>query len=153
MLAAPSMMSIRSCIPFQQASQQQQQHLDPTYQNQQQILSHILHAHSQPQLSHSCSQPFLANGVPGGGSHTPLSGIPKRIHPLGRIISSSADKLTSMSFPHLVSTQQQQQQQQQQPTYENSAALTLSFHEQVRNAQFVLFLLTYLWFLPRCQCK
>jgi hypothetical protein len=36
-----------------------------------------------------------------------------------------------MSFPHLASSQQQQQQQQQQPTYENSAALTFSFHEQV----------------------
>ncbi len=139
MLAAPSMMSLRSCGPMQQ--QQQNHHKsaqsDPTYQNQQQvILSHFFHAHSQPQLSHSCSQPFLASQpstTPGGGGVTPLSGVPKRVHPHGRMISSSADKLTSMSYSHIASpSQQQQQQQQQQPQYENSMQL-LSFHEQVKN--------------------
>ena len=131
MLAAPSMLSIRSCVPFQQHPNPS----DPTYQNQQQIFSQILHAHSQPQLSHSCSQPYLASQPVGllGSGPNPLSGIPKRVHPHGRIISSSADKLTSMSFPHLASSQQQLQQQQQQPTYENGAILTFSFHEQVRS--------------------
>ena len=132
MLAAPSMMSLRSCGPLQQ---QQNHHKsaqsDPTYQNQQQvILSHFFHAHSQPQLSHSCSQPFLASQpstTPGGGGVTPLSGVPKRVHPHGRMISSSADKLTSMSYSHIASPSQQQQ-----PQYENSMQL-LSFHEQVKN--------------------
>ena len=142
MLAAPSMLSIRSCVPFQQPKPS-----DPTYQNQQQIFSQILHAHSQPQLTHSCSQPYLASQPVGllGSGHNPLSGVPKRVHPHGRIISSSADKLTSMSFPHLASSQQQlqqQQQQQQQPTYENSAILTFSFHEQVRSSEKILIELT-----------
>ena len=122
MLAAPSMMSLRSCGP-------PQLNPDPTYQNQQQLfLSHFLHAHSQPQLSHSCSQPFLATQptpTPGGGI-TPLSGVPKRVHPHGRMISSSADKLTSMSYSHIASAAQLP------PPFDNSCML-LSFHEQVKN--------------------
>jgi hypothetical protein len=93
--AAPSLMSLRSCI---QPSFSAKKGSDPLYQNQQIILSHVLHAHSQPQLSHSCSQPFLASQLslnPGGYS------VKMKRSPIhGKIISSSVDKLTTIPHSH-----------------------------------------------------
>lgn len=109
-------MSLRSCV---QPSFSGKKGLDPLYQNQQIILSHVLHAHSQPQLSHSCSQPFLASQLslnPGGYS------VKMKRSPIhGKIISSSVDKLTSIPHSHATTLL----------SYEGVNALR-AFHEQVK---------------------
>lgn len=119
---APSLMSLRSCI---QPSFSVKKNSDPLYQNRQIIFSHVLHAHSQPQLSHSCSQPFLASQLslnPGGYS------VKMKRSPIhGKIISSSVDKLTSIPYSQASALL----------SHEGVNALR-AFHEQVKNRSALL---------------
>ena len=106
--AAPSLMSVRSCFVVSSSNGQSQ--LEFSSNGQSQLPYH--YAQSQPQLSHSFSQPFISR------------------------MSNSADHLVTSSLSQLAALQQGSNLDlaQQQQTNNGGQENCLPFHEHVKNS-------------------